>query len=103
MTASQHFEYLTERDSCRECGYESGAMGRDAGVAGAGDCEGEEGQGGALGGEGEGKAEDDWISAELIGGEIAFERAGRVGPGRGAGTRCEGGCLSSSIRGRTTL
>jgi hypothetical protein len=28
----------------------------------------------------------------LIGGEIAFQGAGRVGRGRGAGTGCEGGC-----------
>jgi hypothetical protein len=42
-----------------------------AGDAGAGDQEGEEGEGGALRGEGEGAA-GDWVSAEVIGGEIAF-------------------------------
>lgn len=42
----------------------------DAGDAGAGDC-----QGGALWGEGE-EPQEDWVSAGLIGGEIAFEWAG---------------------------
>lgn len=36
-----------------------------------GDQEGAEGGGGALRGEGE-EPKDDWFSAELIGGEIAF-------------------------------
>ena len=52
-------------------------MAGDAGDIGARDCEGEKGQDGALGGEGEESAED-WVSAELIGGEIAFEWAGVV-------------------------
>jgi hypothetical protein len=51
----------------------------DAGDAAAGDCEGEEGEGRALGGE-EQEPEEDWVSAELIGGEIAFEGAGSSWP-----------------------
>jgi len=42
----------------------------DAGDARAGECEG-----GALGGEGDEPVKD-WVSAELIGGEIAYEGAG---------------------------
>ena len=41
----------------------------DAGHVGARDCEGEEGQGGALGGE-EQEPEEDWVSAGVIGGEM---------------------------------
>jgi len=69
-------EFLRERDSCREhrCGL--GEVAGDAGDAGAGDCQGEEGQGGALRGEWEGP-EDDWVPAGLIGGEIPYE-GGRV-------------------------
>jgi hypothetical protein len=54
----------------------------DAGDVGAGDCEGEEGQGGALRVEEE-EPEDGWFSAELIGGEIAFEGAGLLSMKRG--------------------
>ena len=49
-------------------------MGDHAGDVGAGDCEGEEGEGGALGGKGD-EPEEDWVSAGVIGGEIAFEGA----------------------------
>ena len=68
---------MLERDSCGERGCGSGEVAGDAGDNGAGDCEVEKGEGGARGGEGE-EQEDDWVSAELIGGEIAFEWAGVV-------------------------
>ena len=64
-------------------------MGCDAGDAGAGDCEGEEGEGGALGGEGE-EPEADWVSGGVVQAKWRLRGAGRVGPGRGAGTGCEG-------------
>ena len=54
-------------------------MAGDAGDVGERDQEGEEGEGGALGGEGE-ETEVDWVSAGLIDGEIAFERAGSSWP-----------------------
>jgi len=47
-------------------------MGGDSGDAGAGDCEGAEGEGGALR-EGAWAEAEDWVSAGVIGGEIAFE------------------------------
>jgi hypothetical protein len=59
-----------------EHGGRSRALGGHAGVAGAGGCEGEEIEGGALEGQRE-EPEKDWVSAESIGGEIAFE-GGRV-------------------------
>ena len=80
---------MRERDSCGEHGCGPGEVEGDAGDDGEGDQEGEEGEGGAFGGEGE-EPEEDWVSARLIGGEIAFGGAGRVGPGRRAGTGCEG-------------
>jgi type I restriction enzyme M protein len=63
-------------------------VGSDAGDDRAGDWEGAKGEGGALGGEGRDETEN-WVSAELIGGEIAFEGAGRVGLDveRGRGVR----------------
>ena len=50
-------------------------MAGDAEDVGARDCESEKGQSRALGGEGE-EPEKDWVSAELIGGEMALEGAG---------------------------
>jgi len=47
-------------------------MGSDAGDAGAGDWEGAEGEGGALGGEEWAEAED-WVSAGVIKGEMVIE------------------------------
>jgi len=44
-----------------ECGFGFDQVEGDASDAGAGDCEGEESEGGALGGEGRGEAED-WVS-----------------------------------------
>ncbi len=69
-----HPECLRERDSCGEHGCGPGEVDGHACDTGAGDCEGEEGQGGARGGEGEEKKKD-WVSAELIGGEMALEGA----------------------------
>ena len=81
---------VRERDPCGEHGCRPGEVEGDAGEDGAGDREGEESQGGALGREGE-KPEEDWVSAELIGGEIAFEGGpGPAGPRWGAETGCEG-------------
>ena len=54
-------------------------MGGDAGDAGEGDWEGEESEGGALRGEARGEAED-WVLAELIKDEFAFEWAGSSWP-----------------------
>lgn len=59
-----HPECLRERDSCGQHGPESGAVDGYADDVGAGDCEGEEGEGGALGGEGE-EPEEDWVYAGL--------------------------------------
>jgi hypothetical protein len=64
----------------------------DAGVAGAGDQEGAEGQAG-LEGERE-KPEEDWVSGELIGGEIVFEGAG---PGWYLPWRGDEVCLGLSV------
>lgn len=66
---------MRERDSCGERGCSSGGVEGDAGVAGAGDQEGAEGQAGALEGERE-KPEEDWVSGGVIKGETAFEGAG---------------------------
>ena len=51
---------MCERDSCGEHRCEPREVAGDAGDAGAGDQEGEEGQGRALGGEGE-KSAEDWV------------------------------------------
>jgi hypothetical protein len=48
-------------DLCGKRGYGFDEVGGDAGAAGAGDWEGEEGEGGALGGE-ERAEEEDWVS-----------------------------------------
>jgi len=53
---------LRQRDSCRQHGYESGAVDGDSGDVGARDQEGEEGKGGARGGEIWAEAEEDWVS-----------------------------------------
>ncbi len=75
----------TPNDSnCCPSSPQAGEVDSHAGVAGEQDPKGEEGKGGALGGEGE-EPEDDWISAELIDGEIGFSGPGRIGPGRCAG------------------
>ncbi len=74
---------MRERDSCGEHGCGPGEVEGDAGDDGTGDQEGAEGQGGALGGEEE-QPQEDWVSAELIGGEVALEEAGRVVSGLGA-------------------
>ena len=63
---------MRQCDLCGERGSGFGEVGGDAGDAGEGDREGEEGEGGALGGEARAEAED-WVSAGVIGGEIAFE------------------------------
>ena len=75
MPKRPHVEHLHQSDSCgeRECG--SGQVAGDAGDDGEGDFEVEKGEGGAHGGEGE-EEEDDWFSAGLIDGKIAFEWAG---------------------------
>jgi len=67
------------------------SVGGDASDAGARDCEGEESEGGALGGEARAEAED-WVSAGLIKAEWLLRGAGRVGASRGAGAGCEGVC-----------
>jgi len=56
----------------------------DASDAGARDCEGEESEGGALGREGRAEAED-WVSAGVIKGEVAFDGAGAGWPWRWRG------------------
>ncbi len=66
---------MRQCDLCGERGSRFDEVGGDAGDAGAGDCEGAEGEGGALGGEDGGEAED-WVSARLIESEIGFEGAG---------------------------
>ena len=69
----------TQCDSFGKRGSGSGAgfgeVGGDVGDAGSGDCAGEEGEGRALGGEARAEAEDR-VSADLIGGNVAFEEAG---------------------------
>ena len=54
-------------------------MGGDIGDDRAGDLEGAEGEGGALGGEASAEGAD-WVSSGLIQGEIAFEGAGSGWP-----------------------
>jgi hypothetical protein len=54
------------------------------GDAGAGDCEREEGEGGALGGDEMAKTED-WVSAGVIARNIAFEVAGAIWPSTWSG------------------
>ena len=70
---------MRERDSRGQHRCGPGEVGDHAGDAGEGNRQGEEGEGGALRGEGQGEAED-WVSAELIGGEIAFEGDGLCWP-----------------------
>ncbi len=62
---------MPERDLCVECGFGFDEVGGDAGDTGAGDCEGAEGEGGALGREARAEAAD-WVSAGVIKGEMAF-------------------------------
>ena len=60
-----HYEHLRKRDPCGKHGCESGAVDGDSGDVGVGDCEGEEGEGGALRGEGQ-EPKEDWVSDEVI-------------------------------------
>ncbi len=80
---------MHERDLCGERGCRPGEVDGDAGDAGAGDWEGEEGEGGALGGDARAEAED-WVSTGVIKAEWLLRGPGRFGPGRGAETGCEG-------------
>ena len=77
---------MCKRDSCGEHGCGPGEVACDAGDTGARDCEGEEGQGRALGGE-EQEPEEDWVSDELIGGEITFEGGESSWPWAWSGNR----------------
>jgi hypothetical protein len=61
---------------------ESEALIGDAVDIGAEDCQGEEGESRALRGKRQ-EPEEDWVLCGLIGGEIAFEAADRVGHGCG--------------------
>jgi hypothetical protein len=61
--------------------HESGALVGDTVDIGAEDCQ-EEGDSRALKGERQ-ESEEDWVLCGLIGGEIAFEAADRVGHGCG--------------------
>ncbi len=70
-----HSECVRERDSYGEHGCRHGEVDGDAGDVGARDCEGEEGQGRTCKREGQ-ESEEDWVSAGVIEGEIAFGRAG---------------------------
>jgi hypothetical protein len=68
-------EHLTGGDILNICVNAIDAGSTDANPdVGARDCEGEEGEGGALGGESRAEAED-WFSAELIKDDVAFDRA----------------------------
>ncbi len=71
---------MRQFDPCGEHGRRPGGLESEAEDDGAGDPEGAEGEGGALWGEGE-EREEDWVSAELIGGEIAFEGHELAGAG----------------------
>ncbi len=74
MPARPHVKHLRKGNSCGERGCGSGEVASHPGDDRAGD---QDGEGGTRGREGE-EPEKDWVSAELIGGEIAFERAGVV-------------------------
>ena len=69
----------TQCDSYAERGSGSGAVGSAAGDAGGGNQESAKGKGGAFGGDARAEAEDR-VSADLIGGNVAFEEAGSYWP-----------------------
>ena len=56
-----HPQCVCKRDSCGEHGCRHVEVVGDSGDVGAGDCESEEGQGGARGGESRAEAEEDWV------------------------------------------